>query len=59
MKPKDKSICNREDVPIFRNVSSYSEYSFLSNGIGIFLLTRNSPNMFKYLSHSCSVVNPI
>ena len=58
-KLKDNGICNAEDVPILGNVSSYSEYSFFPNGIVIFLLTQDSPNMFNYLSHSCSVVNPI
>ena len=58
-KLKDNGICNAEDVPILGNVSSYSEYSFCPNGIVIFLLTQDSPNMFNYLSHSCSVVNPI
>ena len=59
MKPKNKSICNRVHVPIYSNVSSYSEYSFFPNGIVIFLLTQDSRNMFNYLSHSCRVVNPI
>ena len=56
---KYNGICNAEDVPILGNVPSYSEYSFFPNGIVIFLLTQDSPNMFNYLSHSCSVVNPI
>ena len=59
MKPKDNGIYNAEYVPILGNVSSYSEYSFFPNGIVIFLLTQDSPNMFNYLSHSCRVVNPI
>ena len=58
-KLKHNDICNAEDVPILGNVPSYSEYSFFQDEIVIFLLTQDSPNMFNYLSHSCSVVNPI